>query len=148
MTGGGAATNSGIDFQHRVGALALVVMLADSVDLDAVGLGEASEKPTQVRFETNDGIDDIVIDLGKGRILVQAKNTLSLSTGAESEFAKVIQQFVTQSLHEANNDRFLLAVSPGASAKIRLDFKKLCESYRLAICHGSGQGTANVATAS
>jgi hypothetical protein len=74
MTGGGAATNSGIDFQHRVGALALVVMLADSVDLDAVGLGEASEKSTQVRFETNDGIDDIVIDLGKGRILVQAKN--------------------------------------------------------------------------
>jgi hypothetical protein len=38
MTGGGAATNSGIDFQNRVGALALVAMVTDVADLEIVGL--------------------------------------------------------------------------------------------------------------
>jgi hypothetical protein len=131
MTGGGAATNSGIDFQNRVGALALVAMLTDLADLDIVGLGGPGEIPTQVRFETTDGIDDIVVVIREARILVQAKNTISLSTAADSEFAKVVRQFVIQFRQGAQDERYILAVSPGASGKIRLDLKKLCESYRL-----------------
>ncbi|BCJ76171.1 hypothetical protein CS0771_57150 [Catellatospora sp. IY07-71] len=131
MTGGGAATNSGIDFQHRVGALALVAMLTDLADLDLVGLGEAGETPTQVRFETADEVDDLVVVVGEARLLVQAKNTISLSAGEDSEFAKVVRQFVQQFCRGARNERYVLAVSSGASGKIRVDFKKLCESYRL-----------------
>ncbi|WP_300678493.1 hypothetical protein [Nocardioides sp.] len=132
MTGGGAATNSGIDFQHRVGALALVVMATDIVDLSLVGLGGVEERPSEARFETADGIDDIVLIVPGGRVLIQAKNTLSLSTGEDSEFAKVIRQFVRQSRDgSSGDDRYVLAVSPGASSKIRLDLKKLCESIRL-----------------
>ena len=81
--------------------------------------------------ETADGVDDIVIALDEGQILVQAKNTISLSTGADSEFAKVIRQFVAQSRRDVPNERYVLAVSPGASAKVRLDLKQLCQSYRL-----------------
>lgn len=132
MTGGGAATNSGIDFQHRVGALALIVMATDILDLSLVGLGGVEERPSEVRFETGDGIDDIVLIVPSGRVLIQAKNTLSLSTGEESDFAKVIRQFVRQSRDgSSGDDRYVLAVSPGASSKIRLDLKKLCESIRL-----------------
>jgi hypothetical protein len=111
VTDGEAATNSGIDFQHRVGALAMVTMLTDLADLDVAGLGNPGERPTQVRFETADGIDDIVIVLDEGQILVQAKNTISLSTSADSEFAKVIRQFVEKSRHVGFNERYVLAVS-------------------------------------
>ena len=131
MTGGGAATNSGIDFQHRVGALGMVTMLTNIADLDVVGLGDPGERPTRIRFETANGVNNIVIALDEGQILVPRTNTISLSTGADSEFAKVIRQFVAQSRHDVPNERYVLAVSPGASAKIRLDLKKLCESYRL-----------------
>lgn len=37
---GGAATNSGIDFQSRVGALAMVSMFAEVHELTALGLAD------------------------------------------------------------------------------------------------------------
>jgi hypothetical protein len=131
MAGGGAATNSGIDFQNRVGALALVAMMTDVADLEVVGLGNTREKPVQVRFETSDGIDDIVIVTLQRKIWIQAKNSISLSKGDDSDFAKVIRQFVAQACCGTNDDHYVMAVSPAASNKIRITLRKLCESYRL-----------------
>src|SRR3954447_11197544 len=96
MTGGGAATNAGIDFQQRLGALAMVAMLVDDVDLGTVGLGDGGQKPSELRFETNDEIDDLVIVTPHGRIFVQAKNAVSLSSDEASDLAMVMRQFVRQ----------------------------------------------------
>lgn len=131
MTGGGAATNSGIDFQARVGALAMVSMVADLLDLGSLGLGDHGQVPLEVRFETNDHVDDIVLVLASSRILIQAKNTLSLTTGHDSELAKVIRQVVGSHLVGGAADRHLLVVSPQASSRIRLQLRKICQSHRL-----------------
>lgn len=138
MTGGGAATNAGIDFQNRVGALALVAMTTDVADLEVVGLGNTREKPIQVRFETSDEIDDIVIVTPQREIWIQAKNTISLSKGDDSDFAKVIRQFVGQACRGALGDHYVIAVSPTTSRKVRITLRKLCESYRLNEC-GAGE---------
>ena len=129
--GGGAATNAGIDFQTRVAALATVSMLADAADLSSFGLGYVGEVPVEVRFETADRVDDIVLVLPSGRILVQAKNSIDLSSGVDSELAKVVRQIVAAYCSSKRGDRYLLAVSPSASARIRQDLEKLCHSYRL-----------------
>lgn len=61
MVGGGAATNSGMDFQARVGALVLVSVIAEVVDLHALGIGIVGETARPVRFETSDAVDDLVL---------------------------------------------------------------------------------------
>jgi hypothetical protein len=105
--------------------------------MDAAVLGNAHEKPEQVRFETSDGIDDIVIVTPQRKILIQAKNSISLSKGDGSDFAKVIRQFVIQAGHGARDDHYVIAVSLAASSMIRIILRKLCESYRL---NDSGAG--------
>ncbi|WP_143101906.1 hypothetical protein [Amycolatopsis marina] len=131
MTGGGAATNSGIDFQARVGALALVSMLTDVADLGSFGLGQDGDVPLEVHFETADAVDDIALVLPRGRILIQAKNTVTLSSSVDSELGKVIRQIVAAYHEHRESGQYILAVSPFASARIRQDLKKLCNSYRL-----------------
>ncbi|MEU3650044.1 hypothetical protein AB0E59_42230 [Lentzea sp. NPDC034063] len=129
MTAGGAATNSGIDFQHRVGALAMLSVLA-GVDLVFDDLAGADI--AELCFETNDGIDDLVIKTGRRSYLVQAKRSLSMSSGSSSEYSSVIQQFVRQYLeHPDVDDRYVLATSYAASKPIRQDLRKLTESVRL-----------------
>lgn len=129
MTGGGAATNSGIDFQHRFGALAMLSVLT-GVDLVVDGL--AGCDITELRFETSDGIDDVVIETRRGTYLVQAKRSLSLSSGLGSEYSSVIRQFVLQYLERPDaDDRYVLAISYAASRTIRQDLRKLTESVRL-----------------
>jgi hypothetical protein len=46
---GGAATNSGIDFQSRVGALSMVSMFAEVDELAALGLTGHRISPTELR---------------------------------------------------------------------------------------------------
>jgi hypothetical protein len=132
MTGGGAATNSGIDFQQRVGALAMVAMLVDVVDLSMFGLGDAGEVPDEVRFETADGIDDVVIVSASTHTYVQAKTTLDLSSSTSSTLSSVMRQFVVQFLRSSGADeRYVIAMSPLASGRISKDLRKLCEAARL-----------------
>ncbi|MBA0127279.1 hypothetical protein H0B56_17145 [Haloechinothrix sp. YIM 98757] len=131
MVGGGAAVNSGMDFQARVGALALVSMLADVVDLGSFGLGGVGEVPREVRFETANAVDDITLELHRGRVMIQAKNSITLSSRVDSEIAKFVRQVVAAHRDYCEGDRYVLAVSPAASTRIRQELKKLCHAYRL-----------------
>ncbi|MFS8102178.1 hypothetical protein LFM09_34150 [Lentzea alba] len=129
MTGGGAATNSGMDFQHRFGALAMLSVLT-GVDLVVDGLAGADI--TELRFETDEGIDDLVIESARRSCLVQAKRSLSLSSAIGSEYSSVIRQFVRQHLKRPDaDDRYVFATSYAASKAIRQDLRKLTESVRL-----------------
>jgi hypothetical protein len=112
--GGGAATNSGIDFQQRIAALVLAHILADVKDYTTLQLGEGLDV-REVRFETNDNIDDLVLVTTSGRTLIQAKRSLSLSDNNESEYSSVLKQFVAQYVDDnASTDTYVLATSSRA----------------------------------
>lgn len=131
--GGGAATTSGVLFQQHVGALIASWMLAGTPLDPQFELGQAG--PLWLRFETEAPVDDILVATSEGGFLAfQVKTTLSSSQGSASAYAKTVDQLVRQWLVcrdgkgnldwnrplDARIDRLVIAVSPNASAKIRL----------------------------
>lgn len=107
-------------------------MLSVLTDVDLVIDDMGGSAIVELRFETADGIDDLVIETERRRCLVQAKRSLSLSAGLDSEYSSVIQQFVRQHVERPEaDDRYVLATSVMASKRIRQDLKKLTESVRL-----------------
>lgn len=129
--GGGAATNSGIDFQQRIAAFVLAHVLMDVKNYSALQLEEGLEV-SQVRFETNDDIDDLVLQTSSGRVLIQAKRSLSLSDGPESDFSSVLKQFVDQYVNDnVSTDTYILATSSKSSQRITKELRKLTEAARL-----------------
>ncbi|MFF3545225.1 hypothetical protein ACFYXD_25640 [Streptomyces platensis] len=128
---GGAATNSGIDFQQRIAALVMSQILCDVGDFSSLRLG-AGVVVDELRFETNDEIDDLVLVGPALRVFVQAKHALSVSASADSEFSSVLRQFVHQYLGDsAPGDVYLLATSPVASSRVTRELRKLTEAARL-----------------
>ncbi|MFU6377360.1 hypothetical protein ACM792_19445 [Metapseudomonas otitidis] len=129
--GGGAATNSGIDYQQRIAAFILAQMLSESSSYSAIGLSEGI-LVDEVRFETNNKIDDLVLITDNGRVLIQAKRTLSLSESIESEYSSVLKQFIGQYINDnQTTDLFVLATSSRSSQRITKDLRKLTEAIRL-----------------
>jgi hypothetical protein len=129
--GGGAATNTGIDYQQRLAAYFLIQMLLDLDSLSVIGL-DGIFPITEVSFESSACIDDIVIKTNNGTLYIQAKRNISMSDNADSEFQKTIKQFVGQYLLNPNaNDKYILATSSGSSSKIKQDLRKILESIRL-----------------
>ncbi|MDQ2188980.1 hypothetical protein [Vibrio sp. A14(2019)] len=127
---GGAATNAGIGFQQRISALFLTHMFMDVVFIDDLGMDKNS-KIVELKFESNNEIDDLVIKTEQSTILIQAKRSITCSESESSEFYKVIKQFVSQYLTNANsNDRFVLATTSKSSSKITVELKKILESIR------------------
>ncbi|MEU6708579.1 hypothetical protein [Streptomyces wuyuanensis] len=127
---GGAATHSGVDFQQRIAALAMAHMLC-GLDFESFG-HSAATKITELRFETADEIDDLVVVGPDVRIFVQAKNTLSVSTAPASEFGSVLDQFVAQYVSDNRaGDIYVLATSQGASGRIRKELRKVTSAARL-----------------
>lgn len=130
-SGGGSATNSGIDFQQRIAALVFSHMLAEMESFDILRLGE-NVIVTEIGCETADEIDDIVLATTRGRVFIQAKRALSLSDKPNSEFSKVIKQFVSQFIKsDIETDTYLLATSSCASQRITRELRKLSEAARL-----------------
>lgn len=132
--GGGAATHAGIDFQQRVSAWFLVMILLERDTGPELAL-PASFVPTQISYETSTSIDDLRVGSALGpALLMQAKRSLSVSTQPASEFAKVIDQFVRQyrSDEQSNNsdNRYILVVSPKASRKVQVVLANLLDAYR------------------
>ena len=94
-TGGGAATQGGVNYQNRVAAWVCANILAER---PAAPIGPESVAD-YARFETSEPVDDLLVGSVDGRhAFVQAKRTLTLSSAADSEFASVIDQFVRQYL--------------------------------------------------
>src|SRR5882724_10734377 len=86
----------------------------------------------ETRFETDAPIDDIgVLCEEKWRVDFQVKRALSLSEDDDSEFAKVIAQFIkTFVTNPAPDAFFCLVTTTDASAKIRYELRKIFESIR------------------
>lgn len=128
---GGSATNSGIDYQQRVAALAITHALTGLGFLDDFGLNEEAEI-REIYFESENPIDDIALTTDMGNIFIQAKRSINLSARLDSEFSGVVKQFITQYIKNNNAiHKYVLAVSPSASSKIIRDLRKLTESARL-----------------
>ncbi|WP_133249247.1 hypothetical protein [Abyssibacter profundi] len=127
---GGAATNSGIDFQQRIAALVVAQVIAEVNDFSSLQIGDAIDVEG-LRFETNDSIDDLVIVTSQGCSYIQAKRSLSLSERINSEYSSVLRQFVSQHIEGGTDeDRYVLATSPRASKRITNELRKLTESAR------------------
>src|SRR5260221_1307688 len=94
-SGGGAATQGGINYQNRVAAWVCVAMMAER---PSAPIGPTAP-PIYVRFETQEPTDDLLVGTLDGHhAFAQAKRTISLSAAASSEFASVVGQFVRQYL--------------------------------------------------
>jgi hypothetical protein len=137
---GGAATNSGIDFQSRVGAFAMVSMFAEVQELTALGLREPG-LVERVHFETGDDVDDLMLSVGNSRSFVQAKRTINLSAETDSEFSSVICQVVGQHVKDPGPDAYILATTSSASSRITGELKRLCDSARLNRGHATNPST-------
>ncbi|MFG2114388.1 hypothetical protein ACGFRB_17425 [Streptomyces sp. NPDC048718] len=105
-------------------------ILCDTSDLDLLGFG--SVRVDELRFETADNIDDLVLVGPDGRLFIQAKNTISLSADPSSDFGSVLAQFVGQYVGDKQaDDVYVLATSTEASSNVRKVLRKLTEAARL-----------------
>ncbi|ABB33018.2 hypothetical protein GeomeDRAFT_3303 [Geobacter metallireducens RCH3] len=129
--GGGAATNTGIDYQQRLAAYFLIQMLLDIETLSGIGL-DGVHAITEVSFESSSYVDDMVVKTTTGNLYVQAKRNISMSDSSDSEFMKTVHQFVNQFLQDpSGGHKFVLATSSGSSSKIKQELRKILESIRL-----------------
>jgi hypothetical protein len=136
-TSGGAAATAGIVFQSRIGAYVLAHLLAGGKILRALGLQEDWDI-TEVRFEGAEEIDDLELTGQAGRVFIQAKHTLHLSSQMDSELSSVLGQFVRQFCRAPDSDDiYVIATSYRSSRRITQDLKKLTEAVRL---NESGSG--------
>lgn len=139
---GGAATTAGVRFQDNVAAWFAVHILAEA-DASPVAELPASITLEFLLAETIQPTDDLNIGSSAGgRIFVQAKTSLSLSSTEDSELRKVLDQFVRQFVQgcrkpngqprplDISCDRLLLAVSQGAPATIRDGLRSLLGRLR------------------
>ncbi len=143
--GGGQATTAGIAFQAQVAAL-LAADLISERQLDR-RLRLESARAYILRLETEAPIDDILIQTDAGGfVFFQAKTSVNLSSGVESELGKVVQQFIRQWLAckngdgkrgwdrplDQSKDRFVLAIGPGSSDAVTRDLGTALASVQAA----------------
>jgi hypothetical protein len=140
-TGGGAATQGGVNYQNRVAAWVCANILAERA---AAPIGPESVAE-YARFETSEPVDDLLVGSVDSRhAFVQAKRTLTLSSAADSEFASVIDQFVRQYLSsrglssarpwaralDPSKDRLVLVTTSESSQPLRRDLATILDRIR------------------
>jgi hypothetical protein len=141
-SGGGAATASGTTFQEDVAAYFSTLILAELSAEPPLGLPQGVFL-TDVVAESSQPIDDLAIGTSAGGVLfLQSKTSLSLSELADSEFGKVLDQFVRQFTSgtrapgkqqrpcDPARDRFALVVSHDAPATISEDLQAVLSKLR------------------
>ena len=75
---GGKATEAGMSFQARVGSWFAAHILAGTPVGSRFGV-EVTAHATAVRFESADGMDDVVVNLSTGgRLYLQCKTTTKM----------------------------------------------------------------------
>ena len=102
---GGTAAGGGTEFQARAAAYWLAKMTAESPLSDSL---EIRGRVVAVRCESDLPVDDILVEVEDelcvdGYLSCQAKRTLSVSTLATSEFAKVGDQIARQYIANKTN---------------------------------------------
>ncbi|WP_417874031.1 hypothetical protein [Xanthomarina gelatinilytica] len=128
---GGAATNSGINYQQRVAAMVLAAQYT-GFDL-SWAFGTAQKLVVEsVYFETDDPIDDLKVKCENQILFLQIKRTLTLQTAEGTDLFKSIDQFVKQYIESSSTiDCFVLVTSPQSSRSVTQDLNKITESIRL-----------------
>ena len=130
-SGGGNATASGVAFQASLGAWFASHLLSERRLNTHLGAGHV----LSLRFETEAPVDDILVKTTTGRVFVEAKSTVTLSTAPNGALARVARQFVRQWLAcsagdgehgwnrplSSRTDRLLLAVGPKAPSTVSID---------------------------
>ncbi len=138
-SGGGAATASGTTFQEDVAAWLAVQVLAERAT--SAGLGLPPDITLEIlSAECFNPVDDLKVATSVGgQLFFQCKSTIDLSRGTDSEFAKVVRQFVRQVRvgHKvpgqlsrqlsAETDRMILAVGERSPASVTTDLRKALE---------------------
>lgn len=143
--GGGAATQTGIDYQNRVAAWVAVSILAEQ------NASLPFDLPADITFEyfrceTEQPVDDILIGTSNnGLLFMQVKHTINLEKGSASGLASTMKQFVRQFLAYKNEssgrlfdrplndttDRLILATAMGSSKSIRESLKAVLDRVRI-----------------
>ena len=128
---GGSATNSGVNFQQRIAAF-FALSMAMEIDVSSFLEMESSTYVNAIAFETEDAIDDVVVIHNDCKTFIQAKRKLSLSSKENSEFFKVIEQFMHQHrISQNEKDSFVLVTSGETSNGILRDVRKFTNTARL-----------------
>jgi hypothetical protein len=132
-TAGGAATASGMDYQHRATAWVAVQILAEKDVSPPWGLPTTTTLDW-FRSETEQPVDDLlVVTSAEGVIFAQIKHRLTLSTNQRSDLASALDQCVRQFIACENHahgrrpwerpldpgrDRLVVITGPNSSAPI------------------------------
>ena len=134
-TAGGAATASGMDYQHRATAWVVVRILAEKEVSPPWGL-PATTTLEWFRSETEQPVDDLlVVTSAGGVVFAQIKHKLNLSKTQGSELASALDQCVRQFIAcqshahgrrpwerplDQGRDRLVVMTGPNSSASIRM----------------------------
>jgi DNA replication protein DnaC len=117
---GGAATASGMDFQHRVAAWVAVQVLAEKAATLPWDLPSATALE-RIECETKQPVDDLlIVTSDNGFVFCQIKHRLTLSSRASSDFASALNQFVCQFIYSRNMTGRRSTIRPLDPAKDRL----------------------------
>ena len=142
--GGGAATQSGTNYQNRIAAWLAVCILAEEAVSPPWNLA-ADVTLKFLRCETEQPVDDILVGTSQeGHAFIQAKHSLSLTSSPDSELGKTINQFVRQFFAyresggnrpwerplDAVRDRLVLVTSPASSNSVTKDLYSVLEKFR------------------
>lgn len=142
-SGGGGATQAGINFQNRVAAWVATRILCDTARGPIFGLREI---PRLLRCETEQPVDDLLVgSQGDAFAFAQVKHSIDLSDSPTSLFADVVDQFTRQLLAnrstgiprrpwerrpDPQSDALVLIVGPGSSGQIREHLKNVLAKAR------------------
>ncbi len=128
---GGAATNSGINYQQRIASLALTAQFTEFDLSQTFGIDDELIIES-IHFETDEPIDDLKIVCREKTVYLQIKRSLSFQVGEDSDLFKTIKQFLVQYSKDGGvHSHYVLATSPQSSRVISQDLVKIVESIRL-----------------
>lgn len=141
---GGSATAAGMTFQSETAAWFATLMLAEQDASPPFRLPSAVMLK-DILAETVQPVDDLKIGTSAGgQIFVQVKTSLSVSDRTDSEFAKVIAQFVRQFRRgyegsasprrslDPSKDRLVLVVGARTPSTVREELSDVLERLRSA----------------
>ena len=142
-SGGGGATQAGINFQNRVAAWVATRILCDMARVPIFGLREI---PSLLRCETEQPVDDLLVGSRADTFaFAQVKHSIDLSDLPTSVFAGVVDQFAKQILAnrgtglprrpwdrkpDPESDALMLIVGPGSSGQIREHLRSVLSRVR------------------
>lgn len=124
-------TNAGIEYQQRVSAnWLLLTLLNEDINLC---FGFAKGTVELLKFETGSGIDDLVVLNSYGEwYYMQMKRKISYSNKVNSDFYKVVEQFIEQ--YEKNIkacEKYILITSSRSPIKITDRMLRLFDGIRI-----------------